>query len=439
VLAAWLGSVDRPDARAALEAGGIPDFYTPENAVEAFSFLAAYRRNQEWLLEAPTAGATRLTRSDRGAKESSRIRLSERELETPDLAAAARVRKGAVSAGRAALNAAEVRRLLAAFGIAMASQKSRSIASGSVNEVKAAIFTDSVFGPVIALGAQGAPAQAMPLMLAPLNRRLASDLIEAAQISSVRSPVELQNLLLRMSALACMLPWVTKVELDPVRVDASCALIAKARIAINRSAPGTSSGYRHMAIHPYPVELEMTLALPEGKRLRVRPIRPEDADLERAFVAGLSDETRYRRFMQHLHELTPQMLARFTQVDYDRELALIALDAVSGRGKQREKIVAVARYVGNPDGESAEFAITVADAWQGRGLGYAMMEQLIARARDRGYARLIGSVLAINTPMLGLASALGFSRAIDPEDGEQVIVTLDLRAEPSVQRSAQPR
>jgi len=133
------------------------------------------------------------------------------------------------------------------------------------------------------------------------------------------------------------------------------------------------------------------------------------------------------------------MLARFTQVDYDRELALIALDAVSGRGKQREKIVAVARYVGNPDGESAEFAITVADAWQGRGLGYAMMEQLIARARDRGYARLIGSVLAINTPMLGLASALGFSRAIDPEDGEQVIVTLDLRAEPSVQRSAQPR
>jgi acetyltransferase len=183
-----------------------------------------------------------------------------------------------------------------------------------------------------------------------------------------------------------------------------------------------------MAIHPYPVELETTLALPDSTRLRVRPIRPEDAHLERAFVAGLSDETRYRRFMQHLHELTPQMLARFTQVDYDRELALIALDAMSGRGKQREKIVAVARYVGNPDRESAEFAITVADAWQGRGLGHAMMEQLIARARDRGYARLIGNVLAINTPMLGLASNLGFSRALDPEDPEQVIVTLDLRA-----------
>jgi len=181
-----------------------------------------------------------------------------------------------------------------------------------------------------------------------------------------------------------------------------------------------------MAIHPYPVELETELTLPGGERLRVRPIRPEDADLERAFVAALSDESRYRRFMQHLHELTPQMLARFTQVDYDRELALIALDTVSVRGGRREKILAVVRYVGNQDGESAEFAITVADAWQGRGLGRAMMEQLIVRARDRGYERLIGNVLAINTPMLGLASALGFSRAIDPEDPEQVIVTLDL-------------
>ena len=427
VLAAWLGSVDRPDARAALDAGGIADFYTPENAVEAFSFLAAYRHNQEWLLQAPAASATRSTRGSGRSKESSSIRLAEPELETPDLVAAARVRKVAVSAGRAALNAGEARRLLAAFGIAMAQQKSRLTVSASVNEVKAAIFTDCVFGPVIALGTPGVSAQAMPLMLAPLNRRLACDLIEAAQLPRLRSPVEVQNLLLRMSALACMLPWATRVELDPVRVGASGALVAKARIAINRSAPDTPSGYRHMAIHPYPVELETTLALPEGKRLRVRPIRPEDADLERAFVAGLSDETRYRRFMQHLHELTPQMLARFTQVDYDRELALIALDAVSGRGKRREKIVAVARYVGNVDGESAEFAITIADAWQRRGLGWAMMELLIARVRDRGYARLIGNVLAINTPMLGLASALGFSRAIDPEDPEQVIVTLDLR------------
>ena len=115
--------------------------------------------------------------------------------------------------------------------------------------------------------------------------------------------------------------------------------------------------------------------------------------MERAFVAALSDESRYRRFMQHLSALTPQMLARFTQVDYDRELALIAIEGTPGR----EAIVGVARYVANPDQESAEFAVTVADAWHGRGLGSALMHMLIARAKKRGFLRLIGIVLAITT------------------------------------------
>ena len=104
-----------------------------------------------------------------------------------------------------------------------------------------------------------------------------------------------------------------------------------------------ADGYRHMAIHPYPVELETSLRLPSGAVLKLRPIRPEDADLERAFVAGMSEQSRYRRFMQHLPALTPQMLARFTQVDYDRELALIALD---GAPRRRKRSSRVARYVG---------------------------------------------------------------------------------------------
>src|SRR6266446_5725748 len=105
----------------------------------------------------------------------------------------------------------------------------------------------------------------------------------------------------------------------------------------------------------YPAELETVLTLKSGPTLRVRPIRPEDAPMEREFVDGLSEQSRYLRFMQHLPALTPQMLARFTQIDYDREMALIALDG--------EAIVAVARYVADPDWESAEFAIAVADAW----------------------------------------------------------------------------
>jgi acetyltransferase len=126
--------------------------------------------------------------------------------------------------------------------------------------------------------------------------------------------------------------------------------------------------------------------------------------------------------MQHLPALTPRMLARFTQVDYDRELALIALDGASSV----EAIVAVARYVGNPDHESAEFAIAVADAWHGRGLGRAMMQALIACATKRGFRRLVGVVLASNEPMLAMCRKLGFALERDPDDPEQVVVTLDL-------------
>jgi acetyltransferase len=177
-----------------------------------------------------------------------------------------------------------------------------------------------------------------------------------------------------------------------------------------------------MAIHPYPVELEATVTLQDGSRLRVRPIRPEDAAAEVAFVAGLSDESRYLRFMYHLHELTPRMLARFTQVDYDRELALIALAGKPGD----EKIVGVARYVANPDRESAEFAVVVADAWQGRGLGRALMGKLIASAKRRGFHRLIGSILGINASMQKLVRALGFRLRADLDDPEQLIAELEL-------------
>ena len=146
--------------------------------------------------------------------------------------------------------------------------------------------------------------------------------------------------------------------------------------------------------------------------------------MEQAFVAALSERSRYMRFMQHLPGLTPQMLERFTQVDYDRELALVALDETV----DPETIVAVARYVANWDRESAEFAIVVADDWQGRGLGFALMRMLIACARKRGFRRLVGSVLTINASMVALMKALGFVVEADPDDRDQVIVTLELRA-----------
>jgi len=471
VLGAWLGAVTRPDVHHALEAGGIANFFTPELAVDAFSYLAAYRRNQEWLLEVPP---------------------SQPDPEPPDLAAAERIREHALAQGRGMLAGPDTQDLLAAFGIvtapiaivatlaeAQAAARrlrypvtltldasaptaegaaitngralarawremeeaaardperaaggrtivQRATPPGVIGAYAITLATDPVFGPVIAAGpsARGATAPSpRAVMLPPLNHRLASDLLSAAGIAA--SGDALVQLLLRVSALACALPWVRALLFDPVTVVRNRLEIRAARIVVDpkrKPAPG----YRHMAIHPYPVELESQMVLADATVLAVRPIRPEDAELERRFVASLSEQTRYYRFFYRLHELSPAMLARFTQVDYDRELALVAL-APDVEGPGGMAIVAIARYIANVDHESAEFAVVVADAWHGRGVATQLMRRLIASAKTKGLQRLVGTVLRANQTMVQFARGLGFAIHDDPEEAEQVTVELPLR------------
>jgi acetyltransferase len=219
-------------------------------------------------------------------------------------------------------------------------------------------------------------------------------------------------------------PWLRTLTLDPVRIGDGVAAIGGARVVIDPRRRFPATGYRHMAIHPYPIELVGDAMLRDGATLHVRPIRPEDAELERTFVNGLSEQTRYFRFFYRLHELTPAMLARFTQVDYDREMALVAID--DGADGLPRAIVGVARYTANPDGESAEFAIVVADAWQGRGVGRMLMERLIDCAKRRGLSRLEGAVLRANADMRRFCEGLGFAAHDDPNEPEQVTMALDL-------------
>jgi acetyltransferase len=481
VFGAWLGALDRREVDAALETGAIGNFFTPENAVEAFSFVAAYRRNQAWLLEVPPPQPLP---------------------EPPDIATAERIRAAAEREGDSRLAAVDALALLGAFGIATppfavaetlaeaeaaarrlrfpvtlafandrpaastlrpeirnrralakawaalhleATERERTVRDGyalvrhRLPPYRDCAFTigmavDRVFGPVIMLRtavATSRSAGAWALTLPPLNRRLAADLVEAACAPFPAERVDdataidreaLARALMQVSALVCALPWVCGLHLDPVIVGDANAQVLGARIAVEPKRK-PSPGYRHMAIHPYPVELVGTIELRDGTVLPVRPICPEDAELERAFVHGLSDETRYFRFFYQLHELTPAMLARFTQVDYDRELALVALATAAD---DREEIVGVARYIANPDHESAEFAIVIADAWQHRGVARGLMHGLIAAARRRGLTRLTGSVLRANQNMLHFTAALGFRTRDDPDDPEQVAVELAL-------------
>ncbi|MEP7183344.1 MAG: GNAT family N-acetyltransferase [Betaproteobacteria bacterium] len=483
VLGAWLGAIDRREVRNALESGGTANFYTPENAVEAFSFLAAYRRNQQWLLEVPPP---------------------QPEPEPPDLRTAERIRDAAAAANRTVLTDLQTLQLLAAFGLpvlpaepaetlheALAAARRLGYPVGLMldapglprrsplprvrahlrngqmltraygelldgvqrahrrdfhvgiivakeralpesREIAIGVHTDAVFGPVITFGNSGTAAlveRERSIMLPPLNRRLALDVISGTRAAAVlRAAHEdahdlepLVTILLRLSSLVCALPWVRSLTLDPVHVVAGAAVIAGAHIVIDAKRKFDSGGYRHMAIHPYPIELSEDVALRDGTHLHLRPIMPEDAELERAFVNGLSEQTRYFRFFYRLHELTPAMLARFTQVDYDRELALVAVDGVDN-----PMFVGVARYITNPDQESAEFAVVVADAWQNRGVARALMEKLIGCARARGLARLEGTVLRNNPNMLRFTQGLGFVVHDDPDEPEQVKMVLDL-------------
>jgi len=476
LLAGWLGDINPHETRRYLDAEGIPNFYTPENAVEAFSFLCAHRRNQQQLMQAPPA--------------------LHGETAPPDLARASAIRDAALAAGRKLLNEREATALLDAFGLPVprsvvvttqeaALQAAREIGFPVVlkiqsrdishksdvggvrlnlqnaamvasayddmlrhvralrpqaridgtlvqpmlryahaREVLVGVATDPAFGPVISFGAGGVAVEAVrdtALALPPLNAALAHELMQETRVYRLLTAyrnvpaVDMEALckvLNGVSRMVCLLPWLAEMDLNPVLAHPGGAVIADARIVIDPAQLEARPRYGHMAIHPYPVELEEELTLAGGARVRLRPMRPEDAELEQSFFAALSERSRYQRFMQHLRHLPPELLARFTQLDYDRELALVAL--------HDEAFIAVGRYAPNPDGETAEFALVVADAWQGKGLGRALLERLAGAARAAGYRALYGVILRANHDMLDLAARLGFKE--ETREGDEVTV-----------------
>ena len=404
VLAAWLGAVDRPDVHAALDAGGVANFYTPETSVDALSFLVQYRTNQALLLETPPP------------------QPEPQAIDTADVEA---LRTALADEGRVALAPEELARMLRAFGLPTRPRRDAGVRE--IDAICVGIATDAHFGPVIFVRPAKAHSlvQRQALMLPPLNGRLASDLLDEA---SRDAPIDarfidaLIDVLTGLSALACMVPWVLEIRLDLALADDAHPLLADVAITVEPQRR-LMRGYPHVAIHPYPVELIGDVSLRDGTVLHVRPIRPEDAALERAFVDGLSEATRYFRFFHRISELTPAMLARFTQVDYDRELALVAL---TGSGTGHAAFVGVARYIASVDLASAEFAVVVADAWRRRGVARVLMRGLIVCAKRRGFERMSGMVLRENEPMLEFVRSLGFTLSDDPEDPGQVCATLQL-------------
>jgi len=310
-------------------------------------------------------------------------------------------------------------------------------------EVSVGLVTDDPFGPVIVFGAGGTMIELIDdraMELPPLNQFLARRLIERSRVArtlaewrgaSAVNMDALEQVLLRVSEMVCELPQLREMDINPVIVDASGAVAVDARIVIDSAAQAGSSlanPYNHLAILPYPARYLQLVPLRGGGEYTVRPVHPDDAQMLQTLVQNLSAESRYSRFVSSMRELPPSMLARFTLIDYDREMALVAVFrervvAADGEVAESERIVGVSRYVTNPDQSSCEFSLVVADDFNGKGLGSRLMESIMDVARDKGLAEIDGLVLANNAGMLKLMKSLGFAIKRFPEDPDFKLVT----------------
>ncbi len=476
MICCWMGEEQVAASRKLLEDAGIPAFRMPETAIELFHHISTYYRNQKLLLQAPEPTRQHGRPECEGAKMLIEALLAERrkvlsEMESKAILRAFRVPVAQTMVARSATEALLLAEQIG-FPIAMkvdspdllhksdtggvrlnignapavrnayhdiieTVQKRHPtaringvsiepfLARPNGRELMVGVFRDPIFGPVITFGAGGFDVEIFSdraVALPPLNKFLAKDLIRSTRAAKVLGefhnmpPVDreaLQEVLLCISEMVCELPWLVEMDLNPLIVDENGAIAADARIVIDHANGATGDRYAHMAIYPYPVHLIQEWQMNDGQVVTIRPIRPEDADMEQDFVKAMSDESRYYRFMDTIRELTQTMLVRFTQIDYDREMALVA--TVPGPdGKEQQ--IGVSRYVLNPDGESVEFALAVGDAWQKCGVGRKLMTALIECARMKGYRAVVGDVLSTNSKMFGLMTSLGFTIHPHPDD-----------------------
>ena len=474
LLCCWMGDCQVMDSRQAFVEARVPSVRTPEAGVDAFGFTADYERNQQLLLqlppassvaEAPALESARLIIE--GALADGRSVLS--EVESKALLATFHIPVVATSVARSANEALAIAAQLkfpvvmkvysrdithksAAHGVRLnilTPQEVKSayndiiaetarVAPGAridgvtvqpmvtwehSRELMLGIARDELFGPVITLGAGGELTELIGghvVSLPPLNRFLVGKFIARAPVTRILKATldrpaahmaALEDTLLRVSEMACELPWLSEMDINPLLIDANGVLALDARVVVH-DAPPHLPRYSHMAIHPYPAHLESRWQMADGTNVLIRPVRPEDAELEHTFVERLSDQTRYFRFLGALKSLTPGMLLRFTQYDYDRELALAAVTKVDSR----EIEIGAARFVTNPDGTGCEFAIVIADEWQTRGLGTRLMAVLIDAARQKKLQTMVGEVLGSNAVMLKLMASMGFAVSTSKED-----------------------
>jgi acetyltransferase len=480
LLACWLGAAAVRDGRRLLREASIPTFNAPEDAIAAFLHMVQYRRSQELLYETPAAlpedaapDGEKVRAIFRLVRAEKRTLLTEAEAKqvlaaygipvTPtvacrsaDEAAAAAERIGfpvvlklhshvvthKSDVGGVQLDLADEAAVRAAFERirdgAVQAGKPEAFEGVTVQpmvrehgyELIVGSLVDRQFGPVILFGAGGVLVEVFQdraLGLPPLNRTLARRLMERTKIYRAlqgargRPAVklnELEALLVRFSLLLSDFLEIQEVDMNPVLATPEQVVVLDARLVL---APPDAPRPR-LAIHPYPNQYNHPFALRDGRTVLVRPICPEDEPLIIALHAGHSERTIRMRFFSLVKTLTRDSLIRLCHLDYEREMALVAVSNDGG-----PHILGVSRYYLRPETQTAEFALVVGDAYQRQGLGRHLMQRLIAVARERGVGRIEGQVLAENAPMLELMRKLGFTPGSTADVGV-VSVGMDLNS-----------
>ncbi len=490
LLTCLMGDASVGEARAILNEAAIPTFRTPEAAVGAFGNIATFYQNQQLLQQTPPPLSDLAKPDVEGARMLIESVLAERrkvltEMESKALLAAFHIPVTKTILARSVNEAIMIATQLGfpvalkidspdishksdvqgvalniqgAVGVRdayleMMQTVSRLQPKARINgvtiqnmalkkrgrEIYIGLVTDDPFGPVIAFGAGGTMIELMndrAMELPPLNQFLARSLIERARVAETlgdwrgAAAVKMdavEQVLLRVSEMVCELPQLREMDINPIIVDEFGAVAVDARIVID-NAPPSARHYNHLAILPYPSQHEQVWPLQGGGEYTVRPIHPDDANMLQAFVRQLSPESRYFRFVSSMQELPANMLSRFTLIDYDREMALVAVFRERGVGADGQttetaRVVGVSRYITNPDRASCEFSLVVADDFKGRGLGSRLMLSIMEFAREKGLTEIEGLVLANNPTMLKLMKGLGFKVKPFPEDADFKLVS----------------
>ncbi|MGW8223699.1 MAG: bifunctional acetate--CoA ligase family protein/GNAT family N-acetyltransferase, partial [Syntrophobacteria bacterium] len=482
VFASWMGGMAVEKGRDILNRAGIPTYETPEQAVRAFLYMHEYSRNLEMLQEIPPKLSMSLlfnrdearTLVDQGLKRKNGL-LTEMESKRLLTAYGIPVTQTEVAtSGKEAvqlahligyplvmkLHSADIAHKTEANGVRLdlrsedeVREAYREILAGAEvynpqakmlgvtlqpmiqrpdYEILLGAKRDENFGPVILFGMGGILTEVLndcSIGLPPLDRLLARRLMESTRVYSLLQGYRnkpganlelLEEMIIRLSQLLEDFPEIIELDMNPVIVHEGRPCAVDARVILKSSEVEAPL---HLVISPYPAQYESHTVVKDGLAVFVRPIKPEDAPSFLDLFHTLSSTSVYYRFFSPMKSLSPSMLARFTQIDYDREIALVALE----EGRPEEKMLAAARVIGDPDGKKAEFAVMVGDPWQGKGVGAKLLKTCLQIAKERGIETVWGIVLRENTQMLALGRKLGFEATRTEEPGE-LQLAIDLRS-----------